>query len=450
MRIHEASRRPRSNRRGQTLITFALLLPLLLGMVGLAMDSGLLLATYRKTQNAADSAALAAAFDLINNTSVAVAKATGATYVQTYNNMATATVTINIPPLSGPHISGTNNSSAYAEAIVSYPYTTSFIQLLGVSKNQTVTARAVAGYHTVPGNGIVALLPNGPGINITGGVSLKVNGPIIDNATSTSQALFLSNGGSIYATSVSVSGTASGGSAVYKYPSGGGSSPLTRNTGVQTADPLGNLAVPTTSNGVVNTNYGSPGLTPGNVPTGLISPNSYNASTKVTTLNPGLYTGLNIGDQIVNFNPGIYVIMGGGMDISNAATLTGVGVMFYNTASTYNASTGVDASSPTFGYLTIQGGSTVNITGIANTSSIYNGMVFFQDRGNSNLLNINNGTSALMTGTVYAPAAELNLAGGATYDAPFIVGSFEASNGATITINPPAPPAFANLVFLVE
>ena len=99
MRRRHPSRHPGPNRRGHTLVMFALILPLLLGMVGLAIDSGLLLATYRQTQNAADAGALAAAVDLFNSKTTATAQATGTSYVQTYNNMSGATVTINIPPL---------------------------------------------------------------------------------------------------------------------------------------------------------------------------------------------------------------------------------------------------------------------------------------------------------------------------------------------------------------
>jgi Flp pilus assembly protein TadG len=44
---------------------FALLLPVLLGVLGLTIDGGLMMVVYRQTQNAADAAALAAAVDLL-------------------------------------------------------------------------------------------------------------------------------------------------------------------------------------------------------------------------------------------------------------------------------------------------------------------------------------------------------------------------------------------------
>jgi Flp pilus assembly protein TadG len=153
MTRHHLPEHPGTKRPGKTLAMFVLLTPVLLGMVGLTIDGGLMLVTYRQTQNAADAAALAAAVDLIHGNSIAIASTTGTTYVQTYNNMAGATVTITVPD-SGPY-SGNSN---YAQAIVSYPFQTSFIQVLGVNSSQQVTARAVAGYENVAGQNLVFLV----------------------------------------------------------------------------------------------------------------------------------------------------------------------------------------------------------------------------------------------------------------------------------------------------
>ena len=50
-------------------------------------------------------------------------------------------------------------------------------------------------------------------------------------------------------------------------------------------------------------------------------------------LNPGVYCGgITISNNArVTFNPGIYILLGGGFDASNNATLTGQNVSFYNT-----------------------------------------------------------------------------------------------------------------------
>ena len=63
MRRPDPFLRPATLRSGKTLVMFAILLPVLLGMTGLVIDGGLLMAAHRQVQNAADAAALAAAMD---------------------------------------------------------------------------------------------------------------------------------------------------------------------------------------------------------------------------------------------------------------------------------------------------------------------------------------------------------------------------------------------------
>ena len=441
---------------------FVLLAPVLLGMVGLTVDGGLILASYRQTQNAADAAALAAAYDLYNGTLSGAHTLTTSNYAGagSYNNMTGTTVTINIPPSTGPH-AGAGNTT-YAEAIVSYPYKTSFIQVLGPSSTQTITARAVAGGPlSSPVEGVMTLVQSPPGgaggadLTVSGGATLTVDGPVVVNAT-TSGALAVNGSNSrVFATKVSVSGGVTGSSQVENYPSGGGASPLTANTAVNYADPYASLAAPSTSNGVVNTNYGSPSISNGSR-SGLVSPNSYNSSTGVTTLNPGLYTAITISGGSVTFSPGIYVLEGGGMAISGGATVNGSGVMFYNTANNYNASTGADGSNPQFNTgIAISGGSTFNLTGINNSSSPYNGMLIFSDRSNPNsnshnTITISGGSSTSpITGTVYAPTTNVTISGQSNFSSQFIVGTLTVTGGsAAVSIVPPA--GQSNLVYLVE
>jgi len=68
MNSTDSGRRPSSSRaaspRGQILIVTALALPILLGATALALDAGYLFDYQRRMQTAADSAALAAAFEL--------------------------------------------------------------------------------------------------------------------------------------------------------------------------------------------------------------------------------------------------------------------------------------------------------------------------------------------------------------------------------------------------
>jgi len=205
MRPRTCSKHPGGSRSGKALVMFALLMPVLLGVLGLAVDGGLMMVVARQTQNAADSGALAAAVDLLKGKSSGVATTTAQTYVQTYNNMSTATVTVNIPPSSGHYVGNGN----FAECIVTYPFQTSFTQAIGASATQNVSARAVAGFEAVSaGEGVITLGQNpqgGKGIQISSGSTLSVNGAITVNAQGSSA---LDDQGMIYAQDVNVSGGA--------------------------------------------------------------------------------------------------------------------------------------------------------------------------------------------------------------------------------------------------
>lgn len=90
--------------RGQALIVIAIAIVVLAGVMALVVDGGNTFLDRRNAQNAADSAALAAALARVrggqNPVSVALASAAQNGYG---NNGVSSVVTINIPPASGPH-----------------------------------------------------------------------------------------------------------------------------------------------------------------------------------------------------------------------------------------------------------------------------------------------------------------------------------------------------------
>ena len=456
MMRHHDSRHPGTQRPGKALVMFVLLMPILLGMVGLTIDGGLLLVTYRQVQNAADTAALAAAVDVKNGKSNSTAQTTAQTYVQTYNNMSSATTApyVTIPPGSGP-FAGNGN---YAEAIVSYPFQTSFIQLLGVNASQTITARAVAGWEPQSaGEGVMTLGTTGTDLTVSGGTTLKVNGSIQVNSTDSSKAADVSSS-TVEANSVDVAGTVPSNELSNFKSYTGGASTLSQNTGDQAPDPFNNanyvLPVPTTSNGVLANYYTTTFSNNQWTQTAAASPQAatINNSTPAT-LNPGIYTSITVsgGTASATFNPGIYVLMGGGLTIQGGATVTGNGVMFYNTASTYNSTTGVDGSGASYGKITISA-SPASLTGLSNSSSKFDGMLFFQDRNNTQVVTMSGDSGAAnLKGTVYAPAANLTVSGGGNWGAQFITQTATFSGGSTITINYAGQNLLkAPFVFLVE
>jgi hypothetical protein len=78
--------------------------------------------------------------------------------------------------------------------------------------------------------------------------------------------------------------------------------------------------------------------------------------------------------------------------------------------------------------------------------------LFFQDRANTNTISIQGGSSgASVTGTTYAPTANLQISGQGTWNSQFIVNQMSVTGGGTVTINYSGQNlGKANGIFLVE
>src|SRR5262249_33563392 len=157
----------------------------LLGMTGLVVDCGYLMASQRQVQSAADAAALAAAMELYRGGGSLNTAATAFLSVNGLTN--SPSMTLNNPPSQGPYstISGQNQS---LEVILTYSVGTRFINALnaipGINFSPTtqVKARAVAGFEPVSsGEGAIVLDPTAtPGLSISGNnTRLIVNGTIV-------------------------------------------------------------------------------------------------------------------------------------------------------------------------------------------------------------------------------------------------------------------------------
>ncbi len=457
---HTKYRRP-----SKALVVFALLAPVLLGMLGLVLDGGLMASAHRQTQNAADAAALAAAMDLFRGRGVASATASATTYVQNYNGLASASVTLNSPPSTGPY-AGNNQ---FVEVVVSYTVNTLLIQILRMNNTQSVSARAVAGWEPVTaGEGVGVLDPNpsgNTGLSVSGnGTTLKVKGRIVVNATDANAAATASNGTVVKAVKIEVVGGVNNPANFQPYNTGD-PSPLTTGA-LPEPDPLINLGTPMVgASGFFNRDLGSPSVTNGGA-SGLVLPNTSGGG--VTTLNPGIYHSIDIKGGTVNLNPGIYVLQqpsgGGGANILSitGGTVTGTGgVMFYNTGSDYNPNTGspdlndgTATPSPPggtkFGGINING-ATASINLSPLTTGDFAGMLFYQRRWNTQTVKITSSGSLQFGGTLYNKWGKFDVTGGGTYDAQFIAGSMSLSGGASLTIlNSGGKLAKANQVFLVE
>lgn len=458
--VSNRSHRPTANRRrGTILVVTAIVLTALVALLGLTIDGGQLMTAHRQAQNAADSAATAAAMDMLSGQSNATAIATATTFVQQHNALASATVTTSIPPVSGAH----QGNSNFAEVIVSYPVSTRFIKVPGVTGTHAVTARAVAGWEGVSvAAGVIALDPNArPGLALVGNGSLRVNGTVVVNSNGgglnqygqpinnggSGNAITTAGNGNLYARDVESTGGVNNISKIKNYDTSNPQSPL--HTGaIAQPDPYQFLPSPTTNNGAVATNYGAIKL-------------SGNAN---VTLNPGVYTSMEVSANVnVTLNPGVYVIAGGGLTMTGNATLTGSNVMIYNTGNNYNVNTGLpdsgdgaaspsDSGGATFGAVSITGNALVNLTPFTNASSPFDGIVFYQRRINTKPMKLaGNGSSDVLTGSVYAKWAPLDLSGNGTFNAQFVVKNVTITGNGTLTIDTTNEHiAKSDLVYLVE
>jgi Flp pilus assembly protein TadG len=469
-------------RRGKVLVLVALSLTALLGMVGIVIDCGMLEMARRRVQNAADAGALAAAMEIFRGNTLANAATTATTYIQTYNGLTNAAVTIKVQtPTSGNYVGNTN----YVEVVITAPQAVFLMPLLGAASTQTISARAVAGFEAISqGEGAIVLNPSvAPGLSISGGGTLLVKGAVVVNSagggvdqygnqvssTLNQSAASASNNSTVQAMYVLVHGGVNN-LANFTNIDPNGPNPVFAG-GPIASNPLRTLPVPVLSNGA------NPTVAPNPRPT---------FGSTAVTLSPGVYYDISLSNgNNVTFNPGIYIISpvnknDKGISITGG-TVNATGVMFYLTGSDYlDQSGGKNAKTPgyydlldtpldsaptnanlpagessnvNFAQLSISGNSTVNMTGLNDSSSPFNGIVFYQRPRNTSSPSITgtSGPGFNIGGTIYAQWANFQLAGGGTYNAQYLVGSLSISGSANITINAGGKSfGRANQVFLVE
>jgi len=398
MRIRSHQRR-RSRRGGTVALTIALCLPVLLGAAAFVLDGGMLMAERRRAQGIADASSHAAACSLYKNfasdgggdpngkaraAALSIASANG------YANNGNATVNVNIPPKSGTFA----GKAGYAEAIVQYDHPRYFSAIFG-SGTIPVTARAVARVAIQSKASVIVLDPSAAGaLTLTGSARINAESAIQVNS-SNAGAVNASNGA--YATGqINIAGN-------YSIPNWATwntffSKPPRTNQSA-TADPLAALPTPPSN-----------GPSKGSV---------YTGNGKYEYLSPGVYNSLSINYPGATLAPGTYYIKSGGLTIANGATVTGSGVMFY-----------LDNSG---GSVNFQGGGQITLS--PPTSGTYADILLFQDRNNTRTVNIANGATTTITGTIYAAGAEVSIAGGtqnSQYGSQFISKRLTISNGASI------------------
>lgn len=400
-------------RRGAVAILVGVSLTGLVGITAMVLDGGMLQDNKRRVQAAADASALAAASALYKTyttlttgtpdpgnvgktAALASASSNGFT-----NDTTNSTVTVHIPPTSGPFTS----KVGYAEVIITYQQPRYFSTIWGSTK-MPVKARAVArGYWGGSGNGVIVLDPSvkdaldasGQGtVTVTGGASMIVDSNHVEAGRVTGGASAMT------APTFEVTGGTTG---VFNGTVHTGTNPI--------PDPLAYLPQPTKPAAGTMTTKNKSGA-------------------KTYTLTPGSYSNLpnfGTGDTVILQQGGIYYIDGGGLTSTGGATIkmdtsTTGGVMIYNAPKS-----GAQSNS-----INISGGS---VTLSPLTSGPYAGILFFQERTSSVSMSIQGQGGFNITGTFYAANALLSVTGQGnnTIGSQYVSRTLSMSGGGNTLIN---------------
>ncbi len=368
--------------RGQVLPLVALCATVLCGAAALAIDVGYLRYQQRIQQSSTDSAAVAAAGELIYSTANITSAAKTDAGVNGFTDDGPNTiVTVPNPPSSGPY--GANSRAI--EVLIRRKDPLFFAGVFGMS-SQWVQTRAVAQISNTSNICIYALsgditLHGGGGGGITAPTcGLMTNG----NLTVTGQA-------NVNALTVGYVGSGPG----------GGSYPLGQPAqSVPVSDPC-----PTYAGCAYLSSLSTAQLRSGCMPQSPL-PNPIPPGEYCQTFSPGsatLSSGLFVLDQ--------------GLSVSGNATLSGSGVTIYN-----------------FGGMTLSGNVSVNLS--APTTGLMAGMVYYQPASNASGVTINGraGTDNFL-GAVYMPSAALTFNGNVP-NMTFLVASSITMNGGGMGAGP--------------
>ncbi len=414
------------HRRGIVVVLAAVAMVVILSVLALSLDGGSLLTERRKTQGAADAAALAAACDLYDNywtnfgddpiglakkSALVTAKANG--YV---SNLVDTTVKVNIPPASGPY----TGVRGYVEVLVNYKHRRGFSTLFS-HEPVPVAARAVAiGQPVAADVGILVLNPTiRSAFNAQGAGLSDVKGtPIIVNSNH-AEAAIAGGGGTVKADKFVITGgydTSGGGSFIGPVYTGKAPTP----------DPLSDIPPPN--------------------PTTMITqqPKKVQETSGDIYLKPGVYKGgISVsGTANLYLEPGIYYMDSGGFSFSGQGSLKGEGVMIYTNPGNGNADG-----------ISVTGQGSMILSG--PTEGRYKGITFWQERSSKVTGNIEGtGGETSITGTFYFAGALLKVSGNggvANLGSQYISDTLELGGNGGINVDwGPEKVAPKRSIFLVE
>jgi len=375
------------DRRGVIIVMFALLLPIMVGFIGLAVEVSLWYQQRRNIQSAADAAAIAAAYEVADGASSTTRDAVARREAQRNDSdLADADITINVPPtISAVY----NDSTTYPNAVE-------------VSITKTVTA-LFAGYF----------------IDST----LSISTHAVGNVSFTEDPACVLTLGTTDSDSVKVSGNGStvtlSGCTVHANSdaSGTGSGNAIRTTGngaTLTADCInarGSISGTTTTTVCSSVNESAPSIEDPyedvveTIPTSCDDSNYSITGSTTDSITEGTYCGgIKTGaNTTLTMGAGEYLLDEGDFEIKGELTANNVVVIF------------TDSSGTNCGSLKFTSGADIIIS--APTSGTYAGLLFYRNSrcdAVSQGHKFTGGTNADITGTMYFPTSSIEFSGGAS------------------------------------
>lgn len=361
--------------KGAVALLVALMLPVLIGLMALAVDVGYVLVRRNQMQAAADSAALLAANAIQHgeNISSASTEAQNATTSNGFQNTElNSMVVVNIPP-GGSQSYATDTN--YVRVTITQPSKTFLAWIFGAVQ-ATTSATAVAGPASSGGPCLLTLGTSGAGaFSITGNATVTTTTCGVYVNSNHASALKVTGNVTLTATPIQVVGgyTKTGNVTI---------SPVTTGAAV-TPDPFASLPMPAFS-GCTFINYSKSGN--GNL---VLTAGTYCGGISIT------------GNHGVSFSPGVYVLYGGGLNLTgNISPISGTDVTFYNSG---------NSSSYPYSSLSLAGNLTLNLS--APVLGSYAGMLFMQDPLNTQAATIAGNSGAILAGNLYFPKSTLNMTG---------------------------------------
>jgi Flp pilus assembly protein TadG len=357
----------KSSEKGQALIVIALTAIILFSFAALAIDGSVVFSDRRHAQNAADTAALAAALAKVRGQAYTTAATSRAASNGYDNNGTTNIVQVNNPPVDGTY----SGNSEYIQVKITSHVNTYFARVIGRSE---VINHVEALTRTTPstiasmygGSAVVGLDPSGcKAVQFNGNANMTITGSgIYVNSTCTPNAFNNDSGSSGILTTPCLQ-TVGG----YEYT-------------------LGKVQV--TQAGCLHNNV-TPMVTP---PYPNITCGTQTATKSGNTLSPGNWSGAFPPNGVTNLQSGVYCVSNGNFQVNGGDTLIGHGVVIYM----------ID------GFVKWNGGATIQLD--APTQGEFAGLLLYLPPTNSNVVVVNGNGDSHIVGSIWAPTSTITVEGG--------------------------------------